>query len=207
LSTRPLYHRLETGPGTSGRLLARIYEQAFFLASDRPVYRYDGSLARWALDVRIPMSSGATLRPAVRWFRRRMAERGLRQVAGRGYGSFLIVGGIVAADGGITGLLIRDRRKAYGFREILEGSRRGGREVMVVDDILSSGRTMQRTIDSLREAGFVPTVAATVFEFAWRKGRARLESEGIEVLSMAKLWYRHSSPRVTWESSALDAGE
>ena len=112
---------------------------------------------------------------------------GIHQVAGQGFGSFALVGGMVAAGHDLRSVLIRSERKRHGFQEILEGSIDTREPVAIVNDLLSTGHTVLRSAAILREHAAHPTIALTVFRYAWRGGRELLRFNGIGFLSLASL--------------------
>jgi orotate phosphoribosyltransferase len=136
-----------------------------------------------------------------------MKEMGVGQVAGKGVGSFFLVGGLIATGTAISGCMIRDARKAYGFREVIEGDVDRDSPLVLVDDILASGRTLVSAATALRAEGYRPIAAITIFRFGWLPGLARVAAHGLRVTSLATLHYRRpkrslpSTPGVSWEDT------
>jgi orotate phosphoribosyltransferase len=132
----------------------------------------------------------------------RLHARGVAQVAGFGYGAFPMVCAVLtagAAAGGdgasapFVGGFIRERRKAYGRRRLVEGPLDRHRPVALVDDILNSGRSAARAVALLRADGFQVAGVLTLFNFTWSGGRARIEGEGLWVESLLELNLREST--------------
>src|SRR5450755_4584262 len=60
--------------------------------------RRSGRTSQWALDLRVPLSEGNLLGPICRHMHPLLSERGISQIAGRGYGAFWLIGGLLALD-------------------------------------------------------------------------------------------------------------
>lgn len=114
----------------------------------------------------------------------------------------MAIGGVIALGKDLSGVLIRDKRKKHGFRQLIEGDGDRSRPLLVFDDVLSSGRTMERTIATLRREGFNPCCACVLFEFGWLAGRSRVDGLGIELLNMARLEYVRT-PKVIWRNESF----
>jgi orotate phosphoribosyltransferase len=116
-----------------------------------------------------------------------LAHRSVYQIAAAGFGAFFLVGGILAVSIGFKGGLIRESRKDYGFRNLVEGSLDTHRPIFIVDDILSSGKSALGVAGLLRQEGFSPTGVLTVFRYGWRQGDGRLRQAGLSTESLATL--------------------
>ena len=83
----------------------------------------------------------------------------------------------------IPAFIIRKEPKPHGISPMIEGTLPQGANVVVVDDVLTSGRATERTINILKEAG---CQIVKVIAFVDRKegGREHLESLGYDVQSL-----------------------
>jgi adenine phosphoribosyltransferase len=59
--------------------------------------------------------------------------------------------------------------------EIQEDSITPGRRVVVLDDLVATGGTMQAAIDLVRQRGGIVTAAACIIELTFLQGRARID--------------------------------
>lgn len=174
-------------------VLLRAYDLAAFGHDQRPYRKRasgPGSGARsshWALDMRIPLSRSDVLRPVAREMLAGLGAAGVTQIAGYGYGSYALVGAILAGARQMTGALIRTSAKDYGFCEIVEGELRPDLPVVIVDDLLSSGRSALGAAAILRARGCSVTAVYTVFRFGWRGGRGALRADGMGHKCLATL--------------------
>jgi orotate phosphoribosyltransferase len=184
-------HHLEIHCPNAAEVIRAVYAEALFERQHRIYHRRnrDGrdGVAEWALDLRRPLSRSDFLGPLVIAMRAELLRLNIRQAAGLGYGSFALLGGIVAVGDDLSSVLIRDERKRYGFQEILEGSIDPHQPVAIIDDLLSGGHSKLKAAGVLRAHGMNPTVALTVFRLSWRGGRELLKHHGIGSVSLASL--------------------
>jgi orotate phosphoribosyltransferase len=83
----------------------------------------------------------------------------------------------------IPAFIIRKEPKPHGLSPLVEGTLAKGARVVVVDDVLTSGRATERTINIVKDVG---CQVVKVIALVDRKegGREHLESLGHEVLSL-----------------------
>jgi orotate phosphoribosyltransferase len=173
-------------PGTNPALLRNILEAAF-LPLPRGIDGQSNS-GDWSIDMRIPLSTSSVLRPLAAEMIALLEQHNVAQIAGEGLGAFFLVGGIVSAGADLSGGLIRESRKGYGFRKRVEGNIDQLRPAFIVDDILSSGKSALTAAGALREEGFSPVGVLTVFRYGWRDGDSRLRDAGLISESLATLY-------------------
>ncbi len=183
-----MLHRIEPSRAELQEVLTALYDASFVADPATPHYRPDGTLDTWALDLRCGLSQHSLLSPIAREMGWMIGGAGVTQIAGSGYGSAFLLGGIVAANPGLCGGLIRDSAKPYGFRKLIEGSLTPDRPVFLVDDVLSSGRSAAEALTTLRDHGFHVAGLAVVFRYGWRPSDERLKEFGIPVYALATLF-------------------
>jgi len=180
------------------RLGHQLYKRALVRRDQEPITDPRGQPIGWLLDTRMPMLEGEIFDEIGEVLAERLRAREIYQVAGFGYGSFPIVCSVLGAeaddgDPGFRGGFIRERRKAYGRRRLVEGPLDRSAPVVLVDDILNSGRSAARAIALLRSDGFDVPGVMTLFNFTWSGGKSRLEGEGLWVESLLELNLRESA--------------
>ena len=148
-----------------------------------------GQAIGWLLDTRIAMLDGPTFKEVGEVMAERLRARGIEQVAGFGFGAYSMVCAVLAASGepAFRGGFIREQRKPHGRRRLVEGPLEKGQPVVLLDDILNSGRSAARALGLLRSAGFEVAGLMTLFNFTWSGGRARLEGEDVWVDALLDL--------------------
>jgi orotate phosphoribosyltransferase len=88
---------------------------------------------------------------------------------------------------GFKGGLVREKRKEHGRRRLVEGPIDSDEPVVMVDDIINSGRSASEALTLLRGAGFTVEGLLTLFNFTWSSGQSRIEAEGLWVDSLLDL--------------------
>jgi orotate phosphoribosyltransferase len=191
---------------TDAESVKQIYDASFFPSPQMEASGDSEEVpGRWAVDLRVPLAKGRLLRLAAKEMAAVLAHRSVDQIAGAGYGAFLLVGGILLSGDGVNGGLIRESRKPYGFNRIVEGGLNAERPLFIVDDILSSGQSALRTAVLLRDEGFRPAGVLTVFRYGWKEGLARLQDAHLVVESLATLHRpTEGSTHVTYSNHSVE---
>lgn len=166
----------------------RLYEQALVRREQEPITDPRGQPIGWLLDTRIPMLDGEMFREVGAVLAERLRSRDAAQVVGFGFGAYAMVCAVLAEGGPeVKGGLVREQRKPHGRRRLVEGPLDRAQPVVLLDDILNSGRSAARAIALLRADGFRVSGLMTLFNFTWSGGRARLEGEGLWVDALLDL--------------------
>ncbi len=172
----------------------RLYEQSLVRREQELITDPRGQPIGWLLDTRIPMLDGRMFKEVGNMLAERLRSRDVYQVAGYGFGAFSMTCSVLSASGEPTfkGGFIREQRKPHGRRRLVEGPLDRSQPVVILDDILNSGRSASRALSLLRSEGYNVVGLMTLFNFTWSGGRARLEAEGIWVDSLLDLNLRES---------------
>lgn len=191
------------------RLGHQLYQRALVRRDQEPITDPRGQPIGWLLDTRIPMLEGEIFLEIGDVLADRLHARKVYQVAGFGYGSFPIVCAVLGASGGedrpaFSGGFIRERRKAYGRRRLVEGPLDRQQPVVLVDDILNSGRSAARAVALMQSDGFKVAGVLTLFNFTWSGGKARLEGDGLWVESLLELNLRDNAQHAASPATSSD---
>lgn len=167
----------------------RLYEQSLVRREQEYITDPRGQPIGWLLDTRMPMLQGEMLREVGQVLAERLRTRGLYQVAGYGFGAYAMVCSVLAAPGEppFRGGFVRESRKPHGRRRLVEGTLDPNQPVVLLDDILNSGRSAARAVALLRSEGYQVTGLVTLFNFTWSGGRTRLEADGLWIDSLLDL--------------------
>ena len=167
----------------------RLYDRSLVRREQEHITDPRGQAIGWLLDTRIAMLDGPMFREVGGVMAERLRARGIEQVAGFGFGAYSMVCSVLAAPGEppFRGGFIREQRKPHGRRRLVEGPLDKARPVVLLDDILNSGRSAVRALGLLRSAGFEVAGLMTLFNFTWSGGRARLEGEDVWVDALLDL--------------------
>lgn len=172
----------------------RLYEQSLVRREQELITDPRGQPIGWLLDTRIPMLDGRMFKEVGNMLAERLRSRDVYQVAGYGFGAFSMTCSVLSASGepSFKGGFIREQRKPHGRRRLVEGPLDRSQPVVILDDILNSGRSASRALSLLRSEGYNVVGLMTLFNFTWSGGRARLEAEGIWVDSLLDLNLREN---------------
>ncbi len=175
----------------------RLYEQALVRREQELITDPRGQPIGWLLDTRIPMLDGRVFSEVGEVLAERLRARNVFQVVGYGFGAFSMVCSVLAAPGGseFRGGFVRERRKPHGRRRLVEGPIDRHRPIVLLDDILNSGRSAGHALSLLNNEGFKVVGLTTLFNFTWSGGKARLEADGLWVDALLDLNLRDSSRR------------
>jgi orotate phosphoribosyltransferase len=185
---KDLHHIVSSVDGLSS-ILEKLYQDSFIPSVEKPHFRRDGKQDSWALDLKKSLSRSVFLAPVCQEMSKILKKYNIRQIAGKGYGSFLLIGGIVAINAEISCSLLRETPKGYGFKNLMEGSLCKNELVFVIDDILSSGKTAKNIFDTLIQQDFQPGGVLTVFRYGWRKAIDNLASYRVIIESLGIVEY------------------
>lgn len=167
----------------------RLYERSLVRREQEYITDPRGQPIGWLLDTRMPMLSGDMFNEVGTVLAERLRSKDVYQVAGYGFGAFSMVCSVLSIQNTprFRGGFIREARKPHGRRRLVEGPVEKTQPLVLLDDILNSGRSAMRAVTLLRNDGYHVVGLMTLFNFTWSAGRARLESEGLWVDSLLDL--------------------
>jgi orotate phosphoribosyltransferase len=167
----------------------RLYDRALIRREDELITDPRGQPIGWLLDTRIPMLDGELFTEVGAVLADRLRDQEVYQVVGYGFGAYPLVCSVLSGPDGdrFKGGLVRDERKEHGRRRLVEGPIDPDEPVVLLDDIVNSGRSASRALHLLRREGLEVTGLLTLFNFTWSSGQSRIESEGLWVDSLLDL--------------------
>ena len=80
--------------------------------------------------------------------------------------------------------VVRKQAKDHGLGKLIEGAVRPGDHALIVDDVLTSGGSLLKAIATARQAGLVVSQALVIVDRKEQDGRARVEREGVVLISL-----------------------
>jgi orotate phosphoribosyltransferase len=173
--------------------------ELFRILSERSVKFGDFTLASGAksdvyIDVRATSlaGDGATLIGKAFWSHMKEHHPGVRGVAGLTLGADpLVTATAIAAhhdDEYLDAIIVRKEAKGHGTAKRIEAPGRvtAGDEVVVVDDVITSGGSTLKAVHALRDAGFIVKHAICVVD-RQAGGEANLQAEGISLHALFTL--------------------
>lgn len=83
-------------------------------------------------------------------------------------------------------VIVRKESKTHGTKGMIEGDLTSGEEVIVVEDVVTTGGSVVRTVNILRENGAIVKKVLAVVDRE-EGGRENIEGEGIEFIPLLKV--------------------
>ena len=80
--------------------------------------------------------------------------------------------------------VVRKQAKDHGLGKLIEGAVHSGDRALIVDDVLTSGGSLLKAIAAARQAGLVVNQALVIVDRKEQDGRARVEQEGVSLISL-----------------------
>ncbi|MGH9822072.1 MAG: hypothetical protein ACREDR_02265, partial [Blastocatellia bacterium] len=131
-----------------------VNEGILYRSPAQPVLSRDGKSARWMLNSLAVTLAGLGSELAGRCLLELLRRFDGRQIATYGLtGIPLMQSCIVQSSGRYRGLIVRKERKSHGSLKLIEGIVDPAEPVILVDDSISSGLSMNQAIAHLEEAG------------------------------------------------------
>jgi len=166
--------------------LRDLYQASYFRTSER-AFRRRARLGgqrppagTWGLDLRRGLARSERVRPISAAIMERLNALGIRQIAGRGYGAYLLIGATLQLGSDLRAGLIRESRKDHGFMELIEGDLDREAPICLIDDLLSGGNSAVQAASLLRQEGYRPSHLLVVYRFGWNNGAAKVRRFGLE---------------------------
>lgn len=155
----------------------------------QPVLSRDGTSARWMLDsLAVTLSSrGGEL--AGRCVLELLKRFDGRQIATYGLTAVPVLQACVLQSAGrYQGLLVRKERKEHGSRKLIEGRINPDEPVILIDDSVSSGTSMEEACQRLEQAGLRVEGGICLVRFGWYGGYAQMQGRGYHMEAVYDIW-------------------
>ena len=96
--------------------------------------------------------------------------------------------------------VVRKQAKDHGLGKLIEGAVKAGDRALIIDDVLTSGSSLIKAISVARAAGLVVSHALVIVDRKEQDGRARVEQEGVTVMSLLTI-----DDLMTYRSAAVSS--
>lgn len=154
----------------------------------QPILSRDGTSGRWMLD-----SLAVTLSPrgaqlAGKCLLELLKRFDGRQLATYGLTAVPILQSCILQDDRYRGLLVRKERKPHGSLKLIEGDIDPREPVVLIDDSVSSGISMEEATARLEEAGLRVEGGVCLVRFGWYGGYARMQERGYHMEAVYDIW-------------------
>lgn len=94
-------------------------------------------------------------------------------------------GVLVAQELGVPFIYVRSAPKGHGLGNMIEGDVPVGQNVLVVEDLVSTGGSSLSAVKALREAGCIVKQMLAVFDYDFQQKRERFEAEKCELFTLS----------------------
>jgi orotate phosphoribosyltransferase/AMMECR1 domain-containing protein len=189
----PLFNTLAALPqhfhSARAELLELLRGRGILYRSEtQPILSRDGTSGRWMLD-----SLGVTLSPrgaklAGQCLLELLKRFDGRQLATYGLTAVPILQSCILQDDRYRGLLVRKERKQHGSLKLIEGEIDRDEPVVLIDDSVSSGISMNEATARLEEAGLRVEGGICLVRFGWYGGFARMQERGYHMEAVYDIW-------------------
>lgn len=96
--------------------------------------------------------------------------------------------------------VVRKQAKDHGLGKLIEGAVKAGDRALIIDDVLTSGGSLIKAISAARAAGLAVNHALVIVDRKEQDGRARVEQEGVTVMSLLTI-----DDLMTYRSAAVSS--
>lgn len=94
-------------------------------------------------------------------------------------------GVLVAQDLGVPFCYVRSSKKEHGLGNQIEGEYTPGQQVIVVEDLVSTGGSSLRAVEALRNAGLVITGMISIFTYGFQAAEDNFKEAGVQLVSLS----------------------
>lgn len=139
--------------------------------------------------------------PAVRVFLRSEMAKIVEQqfgkpdaIAGVATGA-IAIGVLVAEELGVPFVYVRPEPKKHGRKNQIEGALESGQNVVVIEDLISTGKSSLQAVDALKQAGAVIKGMVAIFTYEFEKAGQNFDQAGIHLVTLSN--YSHLLEQAT----------
>lgn len=97
----------------------------------------------------------------------------------------IAIGALIAQELGIPFIYVRSSSKAHGLNNQIEGDVREGQNVVVIEDLVSSGKSSLVAVDALREAGCNVKGMAAIFTYGFDVAKQNFEDKNCSLYTLS----------------------
>lgn len=93
-------------------------------------------------------------------------------------------GALTADEIGVAFVYVRSEPKVYGLKNMIEGQVQPGQKVVVVEDLISTGKSSLKAVDALVDAGADVLGMVSVFTYGFPSAWEAFENAGVKVFPL-----------------------
>lgn len=97
----------------------------------------------------------------------------------------IAIGVLVAQELGIPFIYVRPEKKAHGRNNQIEGALVKGQNVVVIEDLISTGKSSLNAVDALKEAGAVVKGMVAIFSYGFDTSVENFKSKHVDIVTLS----------------------
>ena len=94
-------------------------------------------------------------------------------------------GALVAQELGLPFVYVRSEKKSHGMQNQIEGVINAGQSVVVVEDLVSTGKSSLLAVDALREAGAEVKGMVAIFTYQMELAKQNFEAKNCQLVTLS----------------------
>ena len=94
-------------------------------------------------------------------------------------------GALVAQELGLPFVYVRSEKKSHGMQNQVEGVINAGQSVVVIEDLVSTGKSSLLAVDALREAGAVVKGMLAIFTYQMETAKKNFEEKKCQLITLS----------------------
>lgn len=98
-------------------------------------------------------------------------------------------GALIAQELGIPFVYVRSASKGHGMQNMIEGHLESGQSVVVIEDLVSTGKSSLQAVEALRAANASVKGMAAIFTYGFDKAREAFEKADVSLVTLTD--YNH----------------
>lgn len=97
----------------------------------------------------------------------------------------IAIGALVAEELGLPFIYVRSSAKGHGLGNQIEGAYHEGQRAVVIEDLISTGGSSLKAVDSLREAGLNVLGLAAIFTYGFEHAEANFKASDCKYFTLS----------------------
>lgn len=93
-------------------------------------------------------------------------------------------GALIAQELGIPFVYVRSASKGHGMQNMIEGHLEAGQSVVVIEDLVSTGKSSLQAVDALRKANANVKGMAAIFTYGFEHAREAFEEADVQLVTL-----------------------
>ncbi|WP_299012314.1 orotate phosphoribosyltransferase [uncultured Polaribacter sp.] len=97
----------------------------------------------------------------------------------------IAIGVLVAQELGVPFIYVRPEPKKHGRKNQIEGHLESGQNVVVIEDLISTGNSSLNAVDALKEAGAVVKGMVAIFSYGFDIARENFKTKNLDLVTLS----------------------